>query len=644
MNEFTILRNPFRNNVVQDAWQSPADVPDIHDAAFRECLAGIDSAARGVPDSLLIYGPAGSGKTHLLTRLQRHLAETANDAPDKVLRCVFVFVRLQTSPPLLWQHVRRRLAHDLMRRDQGVTQLQRLIAHQVSLADGTSPRARVMHFRVLGGEDQEALVSHLQQVASSLELPRDLALVLEHLVCNRYVRDAAAWLAGESLPEPVLARLEVGPDAVEDREAEARETVTALCRLAGETLPIVFCFDQVEALQREINDRDAFFRFGRVAADLFDADDNVFLITCLQSALRDTFHDSIRDADRHRMMRRQAILYQLQPDQVERLILSRLRLVPELASADDPFYPLTRPFVAELAKDQPCVPRRVLASAALAFEEIQHEGHVARPEDPVFLRDEYDKRRAAALQHLTPAETTRILLQGLEPAATIFGLKRIPTKSNSADVLLEGERRIAIEFCNEADARSLGPRLKRLLDQGPRQDAARTVMIRDPRLTISKNATKTRGYLEALRKSGVSLVEPTIEALAALAALSELLADAKSGDLANKGNAVSETTIVEWLRSLRNDLVVEPIEEFVAAIVDEPETRDTLEDELGELLTRERVLTVEVVSARLGAPEDRLLEFARKRRSHFLVLEGPPAVLIHVAGVAAESAEAFNDH
>src|ERR1044071_1283369 len=98
MRELAVLPNPFRDFVVQDAWQSPQDVQDIHAAAFHACLAGIDSASKGVPDSLLIYGAAGSGKTHLLTRLQRHLAQTARDAPDQVLRCVFVFVRLQTVP------------------------------------------------------------------------------------------------------------------------------------------------------------------------------------------------------------------------------------------------------------------------------------------------------------------------------------------------------------------------------------------------------------------------------------------------------------------------------------------------------------------------------------------------------------------
>jgi len=180
VSELWAVPNPFRDNVVQDAWQSPADVLDIHSGAFGACLAGIDSASRGVPDSLLIYGPAGSGKTHLLTRLQRHLAQTARDAPDQVLRCVFVFVRLQTAPQLLWQHVRRRLATDLMRRDQGLTQLQRLIAHQIGVRAGKSPRAAVFRVRVLEGDNQAALTAQLGELTSSLNLPRDLSLIIEH--------------------------------------------------------------------------------------------------------------------------------------------------------------------------------------------------------------------------------------------------------------------------------------------------------------------------------------------------------------------------------------------------------------------------------------------------------------------------------
>src|SRR5262249_48267475 len=150
---------------------------------------------------------------------------------------------------------RRRLANDLMRRDQGLTQLQRLIAHQMSLGP-VSLRRAVMSMRVLGVEDPDALSNYLSEVSGKLALPRDLRLVVEHLVCNRWIRDASAWLAGDSLPEPTLEALGLGTDTEADREGRARETVLGLCRLAVETLPIVFCFDQVEALLRTRDDRD----------------------------------------------------------------------------------------------------------------------------------------------------------------------------------------------------------------------------------------------------------------------------------------------------------------------------------------------------------------------------------------------------
>jgi hypothetical protein len=638
MADLSTLANPFRENVVQNAWQSPADVPDIHGDVFRACLDGVDSAARGVPDSLVIFGPAGSGKTHLLTRVQRHLAETASAAPDRVLRCVFIFVRLQTSPVLLWQHVRRRLASDLMRREEGVTQLQRLVAHQMSARAGGSPRLGVMELRVLSQADQDTLAAHLGEVASDLELPRDLTVILQHLVCNHLVRDASAWLAGDSLPDAVLSQLGVGPDQAEDLEESARAVVTALCRLAGETLPIAFCFDQVEALRRSVDDRDAFYRFGRMAADLFDADANVFLITCLQSAHLEDFRDSIRQADRDRMARRQTVLEPLTRAQVEKLLVARLEQVPELsAQSDDPFYPLTAQVVEGLVAETPCVPRAVLAYAARAFEAVQHGKPLPRPPTDQFLRRELVERRNEAVKTSNPAETSSILLSNVETLASIAGVTTVRDDLQGADFILEGEGRVAATIRNEADGRSLGPRLKKMLDRVPRSDGARPVILRDPRLPISRSAVKTREHLDALQKKGVAFVEPTVEALAALAALADLFADAKSGDLANDGRPLSEGAVREWLRTLHADLLLEPVEELVTAML----SRETVgpsreEQDLGAALADSRVLSVESAAERLGIPAARLLEIARGRSDRFLLLEGPPEVIVDVAGVAAE--------
>lgn len=643
MKALSQLPNPFRNNVVQDAWQETTDIAEIHAAAFEACKLGIDSAARGVPDSLLIYGAAGSGKTHVLARLQRHLAETARSAPDNVLRCVFCFVRLQTSPELLWQHVRRRLASDLMRREQGLMQLQRLVAHQLGIVTGRSARAGILELRVLRAEDEHALALHLQEVATRLDLPRNLCTILEQLVFNRNVRDASAWLAGESLPEDVLFELGLGPDVDEDREDEARRIVTALCRLAGSTLPIVFCFDQVESLQRSANDDEALFRFGRMAADLHDADANVFLITCLQAAFLEQLKRAVRTADYDRFARRSVLLGPLTRSQVEALLRSRLDLVPDLASmrsghTDHPFYPLSRHFVDDLSKEISCVPRHVLALAARAFDEQQQGRPSEAPTTAQFLHRELESRTRQSIGALKAADTGPIVFRGMDVVARMEGGDVNGTDPQQADLLVTGPRRVAISVRNEADGRALTPKLRRLLPHVPRKDGAPLVLVRDSRLPIPKTAVKARECLDTLHQRGVRIVEPTVEALAALDALASILADAKSGDLANQEVPLETGAVVAWLRSLRDEASVEPVVELIEAIFGKDSGQvNAVARDLSELLKRERVIELEAVVGTLKHDSEKILSVARKAIEHCLVLEGPPTVLLDVAGVPAEA-------
>jgi hypothetical protein len=626
---------------VQDAWQSPDDVPEIHAAAFRACLAGIDSATNAVPDSLLIYGSAGSGKTHLLSRLQRHLAETARAAPDSVLRCVFVFVRLQTAPQMLWQHLQRRLASDLMRRDQGITQLQRLIAHQLGVRSGKTPRAAVFRLQVQRGVDPPALSQHLSELSVSLSLPRDLSLILEHLVLGRSVLDASAWLAGESLPEVALERLGLGPDVTDDREEAARSIVTALCRLAAETLPIVFCFDQVEALQRSSDDKEAFFRFGQAAADLHDTDPNVFLVTCLQSAVLETFRAAIRQADFERLAKRHFVLEPLVESEVTKLVRSRLDSLPQLATLRarrprEPHFPFSQSFLDSLAKETPCVPRRVLSAAARRFEELQHGSALVPLSPDEFLATELFLRQESAKPELSPSDTTRVVFSGVQLLTALDGDSVQSRDAGKADLVIAGK--VALSLRNEVDGRSLGPKLKALLDHTPRADGARVVIVRDPRLTIAKTAVQTRRHLAELQRRGVRVIEPTLAALSALEALGSLLADAKSGDLANDGEAVHEGGVLDWLRRMRADVALEPAFELMDRIREtEPGALPAPEEQdLRELLARVRVVELEAASQTLGHPAPTLLGAARRNTEQFLVLEGPPVVLLDVAGTSAE--------
>ncbi|MDC0744778.1 ATP-binding protein [Polyangium mundeleinium] len=651
MTELSTLPNPFQGNVVLDAWSATVDVAAIHQGPFQQCLQSLDSASRGTPDSILIFGPAGSGKTHLLARLQRHLVETANAAPDGTLRCVFVSVKLQTNAQLLWQHVRRRLTIDLLRKQQGLTQLQRLMAHQVASQRGEPPKRWVRALRVFTGTDGESVTDYLEEVAQRLELSRNLCVVLDHLVHNRFPMDATAWLCGDSLPESALGRLGLATEEQEDREEAARQVVIALCKLAGETLPIVFCFDQIEALQQSRDDHDSLFRFGRMAADLSEADRNVLLISCVQSAFVELLNTGVREADRDRIFKRRSVLEPLTREQVEALLVHRLDRVEALRDrrkkhGGSRVHPFSDAFLAELSQTSPCVPRRVLAAAATAFERLQRGEPELRDEAPpeparveVFLRDTFAARRSSAIQTVKPEESRDTLLHGLPMLWALRGQKTQPLRPPGVDLLLpSGRGPIRVTVCNESNMTSLAAHLRQVMQAagGSKSSHGRHVILRDPRLPITRTAKKTQEYLAELEKRGARVVKPSVEALAALEALRSLLSDARAGDLAERGEVVSEGAVSAWLAQNLDDALTDLIE-----ALDEGETRaeasreSRLERDLDDVLLRRFVVGLEALATELGCSGDDALAAARRHRERIGVLEGPPVVLF--AYVPAES-------
>ena len=91
----TSTANPFNNGIVSDAWARPmVDVVSIYKDVSDLCvelLAEVQQHRKR--RSLLIHGAAGSGKTHLLSRLRSTvMADSGGASP------FFGYVRLATSP------------------------------------------------------------------------------------------------------------------------------------------------------------------------------------------------------------------------------------------------------------------------------------------------------------------------------------------------------------------------------------------------------------------------------------------------------------------------------------------------------------------------------------------------------------------
>src|SRR5262249_59819880 len=115
-------------------------------------------------------------------------------------------------------------------------------------------------------------------------------------------------------------------------EAEARQIVGAVTRLAAPS-PIVYCFDQIEALGLS-QDKENYSFFCRMVANLVDTTTNSLLISTVNVDFLRDLQSGSREADFDRIRKDQFDLQLLDWPLGKELIQARLALVPEAVSAN----------------------------------------------------------------------------------------------------------------------------------------------------------------------------------------------------------------------------------------------------------------------------------------------------------------------
>jgi hypothetical protein len=560
------LVNPFLDTIVASPWEATrTDVPDIHGKVFDRCLQGVEHVRRsGRSIALLIHGEAGSGKTHLLSRLRAHLAPQAPSATNRP-ECLYVWVRLQTSPRMIWRTLRRTLVDDWFRPVGGAhSQFHRILFHrlaEIRTAEGDLER----WYEYMLDEVPDGLAELMDRIANGLDLDRNTAVAFTHIAFGRHLRDLRAWLAGTSLPQATLERMDLAQEDGNDdeREDESRRIVLMLCRLAGHGLPIALTFDQVEALQTAPGDRDALFAFGQTISTLHDGTTNVLLVSCVQSAFAAEIRDHVRGADYDRLTSFGALaLDPLNPSQATQLIAAR-RVAAGESVPQEGTWPLAADDFEELFVRDSVTPRKLLGLCAERYERWLHppaqatsaaDSTAAPPRGPsvaAFLKDAwascFDQKLAA-----NAAETTEEIVRHGMPLLVQLTTPHVKLVRDDlmADVSLifEGPQgRAGLSICTQSNMNSLAARLKRLKSQLALRRLDRLALLRDSRIPVSAGAKAVRQHLEDLESQHVLSVLPSVEALAALDALRELLSDAKSGDLACRGKAIAPEMVEEWL-------------------------------------------------------------------------------------------------
>jgi hypothetical protein len=537
------IPNPFTGSAVGSVWDSQGvDEPSIHSTVFEHLLDTVAASCAGVKDRcVILYGNAGSGKTHLMRRLRLRL-----QMPDAGCKAAFSWIRMQTSPAMMWRHLRRQIVNDLCSEDfGGRRQIDELLSDNHSKIDGVKSRS--------------------------------LATILEHLAHRRNQRDARAWLAGERLPDAALTALGLPIDEG-DEEAFEDESWRLIKELASflSPIPLVLCLDQLESLQSQPGDDAGLFAIGRILTSLNDEIGNRVVIGCAQTGLIRDLEKTVPEHVKDRY--RTEFLPPLKIEEARAVVRVRLQTVPQIErlrpkGASD-LWPVDPERLAKLVHPREGVTaRKVLFESEQMFREAQGLTREAVATDD-FLDAEYSTREATAGKKLLERseESTEVLSDGIPRLLRLrnFHVRRDP-KVRGVDHIAEPSagRPVLVVMANEPPRGGLWQKLDRV---GKAWDAGThdLVVFRDALHPLSTNATNTKERLRHLEQRGARILTPSIEALAALDAMRSLLGDADSGDLAAGGDSIAPGTVEDWIRRRIPDVLAQTLDGITGGA--QPET------------------------------------------------------------------------
>jgi hypothetical protein len=592
-NRLFSIPNPFSDAAVGSVWDDDAvDVSLIHAGVSASLMQMIDERARGHHHRcVLLHGDAGAGKTHVLRRLRFAVErDTSRMVP-------FSWVRMQTSPSMMWRHVRRTFASDLtMRPFRGGTQL------------------------------ESALRASRDKIDSVTN--RDLALVLEHLAEGRHRRDARAWLAGSSLPDAALTEMGLAiPDAEEESaEDESRHIVFALAAFLAPA-PAVLCLDQLEALQSYPGDQNGLFAIGKLLAAIHDEARNVVAIGCVQTGLLRELESKLSKAERDRYQDRP--LTPLKREETRALVEARLESSRELAMIRPAVAPKYWPI--DIARLEPLVgsregvgPRRIIFECEQMFRAAQNLQLDTTPLADR-LAEKFQERLAEAQRELTRDISAGVLSDGVPRLLHVRGTRtKRPALPKWVDHAWseEGGRDTLVVVANE-DPRVLWRKLRRITQEWNGTEAD-LVIVRDAFNPLRATAMGSQSRLAELQKRGARLVNPSREALIALDAARRLLADVESGDLTYRGEKIPVSTVEGWVR----EHMPGPVSRLLDEITREQAREDgALRMGLAAYLAENKVAALEDASRDLHCPARKLEECAHQSPDQFGFLAGAEPVV-----------------
>lgn len=639
-----VFPNPFRTGRVGSAWDAQDavnDVTSIHQDVFDACLDAIDHVRRCNSSSgFLMSGAPGSGKTHMIRRLRERLTAHLSEPDLSELKQIFAYVRLDTTAQGIARHVRSRVAGDLLRKsERGASPFELMVIARLMDMEGSD--GDLLHWWTYlldtRSRDIDELLTDFGEAAG---LTSNFTRILIHLVRRRHRLDVAAWLRGESLSQQAYGRLEIAPAPDDDAENEALGVLRDFTRLAGSKLPLVLCFDQVEALQTRADDQQAVFAYGQLICNLHDANTNLVIISCMQSSLFEQFCAVMPRYQLDAVQSYRAMsLNPLREAEARRLLVTRLgsmRSVAGWPEHDDELWPLETRDLRDLVGELGTTPRELLHKAAEAFDARLRGrspatmGSPKVPDIDAFLNHEWEERFDVSLRDSVPEKSIEILRNGLgnlmslEDSAWSVSSDHVPGVEYVFE-LPNREARVGIALLDNSAYRLPGQLAT--IENGQLGDAQlhKLVLLRDERLPIGQTATATRNRIDNLQRNDAVLHWMAPEACAALDAANQLLAAARAGDLSIDGETVAADSVVNWLRMNMPSALKDTIDVLVSSAGEE--IKSVVVERLQEMILSRSVCSLSEIARDMDVDVSDVEHAVSNRPDLFGIVSGNPAVI-----------------
>ncbi len=389
-----LTHNPFTDNRVNAPSDDDVDLAELNRVAF-ERLTGLAREAlaerRGI--GAMLWGEAGVGKSHLLSRLDRW-ARSDGQA------CSIYLHNLLASPANLPRVLLRNVIGKLTwteRSSFSGTVLFQLLSNAIGRALGDINGFR--SWPVL----RQTLLDVLVGAAPAGPADAGLADPTVVEILFRFYRSvlrrrqgkedgmtaalAVQWLRGDAIPAQAAHELlglppgrdPDGPVQIEDAQ-QIKQVLVALSRLtAACEQPFILAFDQVDNLE----DQQA-AALARFLEAVIDSARNMLVVTAGIQASLAGWHDNrvIQDSAYDRLAQIQLQLIKLTPGQARQLLEVRVRHFfepyEEVADVrqllfDDPLFPLgSRWFEQQLGQTLEVRPREILNAAREAWHREQN--------------------------------------------------------------------------------------------------------------------------------------------------------------------------------------------------------------------------------------------------------------------------------